>query len=127
MKKNNYNLGDINKTNNCNDLDDFILNTNSFTLFLNFQYLQTFYKIFENFFERSTYLKYYFKSTNTQKEEPKTQADKIIGINNISAIPINQTLYSDFKNLSLNDDDLSISFKERKTKLKLLLNIVDIK
>ncbi len=110
-----------------NDLDNFILDTNSLTLFLNYQYLHTFYKIFENFFERSSYLKYYFNSPSPQRSEQRNQQEKTANFNNISAIPINQTVYSDIKNITLNEPDVDLSLGNKKAKFKLLLNVVDIK
>ena len=47
-----------------NKLDNFILNTQSLTIFINYHYLKTFTKIFENLWNRSEFIQKYFMNKN---------------------------------------------------------------
>jgi hypothetical protein len=63
------------------DLDRFILETKSFTLFLNFNYLNTFYKIFENFWRRSAFVKKYFFGKKDVSKKNKNNEENLGGQN----------------------------------------------
>ena len=58
-------------------LDNFVINTQSFTLFLNFAYLNTFSKIFENLWKRSDFMKTYFVPKESLSPEKEIKNDKI--------------------------------------------------
>jgi len=47
-----------------NKLDNFILNTQSLTIFINYHYLKIFTKIFENLWNRSEFIQKYFMKNN---------------------------------------------------------------
>ena len=47
-----------------NILDNFILNTQSLTIFINYHYLKTFSKIFDNLWNRSDFIQKYFLTQN---------------------------------------------------------------
>ena len=64
----NKNIDLINHYVGDNKLDNFILNTQSFTVFINYHYLKVFNKIFENLWNRSIFSrKYLMKNTKNNK------------------------------------------------------------
>jgi len=113
-------------------LDRFIMDTKSLTLFLNFNYLNTFYKIFENFWKRSPFVKKYLFG-NTKKKNPKSNS--IGNLNNISQpgnlqiskfSSIRKSLNNEFDNsiyINLDKENLieEISSSEKDTKIFLTL------
>ena len=50
-----------------NKLDNFILNTQSLTIFINYHYLKIFTKIFENLWNKSEFIQKYFMKNNKKK------------------------------------------------------------
>ena len=82
-----------------NTLDNFILNTQSLTIFINYHYLKTFSKIFENLWNRSEFIQRYFINKNKNNN-----------INNINNININERS----NEISVYDNS---DFKRRKQKI----------
>ena len=58
-ENNNKNIDLVNNYVGENKLDNFILNTQSFTIFINYHYLKVFSKIFENLWNRSEFVQQY--------------------------------------------------------------------
>ena len=68
LKENNYKIKNKDLVNHYigeNKLDNFILNTQSLTIFINYHYLKVFTKIFENLYNRSLFIQKLFKNKTT--------------------------------------------------------------
>jgi hypothetical protein len=94
-----------------NELDKHIFETKSLTLFFNFQYLNTFYKIFENLWKRSEFIKKYFIDNNVKTNDTlitNTKPEKAVA------------------SLSMPFEPL-IEKKEPEHKSTLLLSLFDLK
>lgn len=105
-------------------LDNFVINTQSLTLFLNFAYLNTFYKIFENLWKRSDFMKTYFVSSSPQSSKQQPSMSQSLtrsnnrNIKNISSIINTDINYS-----------MCISNEEEKLSkiTKLMVTVFDLK
>ena len=86
-----------------NKLDDFILNTQSLTIFINYHYLKTFTKIFDNLWNRSDFIQKYF--INQIKD------------NNNNNLNINEKSENFGQSFSYDNSDI----KRRKKKLHIFL------
>src|SRR5690606_34219578 len=74
------NLTLINNKEYNSELDRHIFETKSLTLFFNFQYLNTFYKIFENLMRRSDFIKKYFIDSSKPQAHDISTNDKVASI-----------------------------------------------
>ena len=83
-----------------NKLDMFILNTQSFTIFINFPYLETLMKIIENFYHRCELIQKCIIDYN---------------INNQKDINKHESLFSNNTNLNLFDDNIIFNTESNKT------------
>jgi hypothetical protein len=107
------NLSRNNKTREYkNELDKHIFETKSLTLFFNFQYLNTFYKIFENLWKRSDFIKKYFIDSNVKVNDTASdhnaKPDKVVASLSLPFEPIGEK-------------------KELEHKSTLLLSLFDLK
>ena len=134
-KKENKDL--INNYNGDNELDNFILNTQSVTIFVNYHYLKVFKKIFENLWNRSESLrKYLIKKNKSQNNDIITQNEKYIDYKNNSSFlkrrhqKINSFIELKpkklFNNIE-NEDKKKENDKKSKLLIKMISTIFDIK
>ena len=87
-----------------NKLDNFILNTQSLTIFINYHYLKTFTKIFDNLWNRSDFIQKYFMNQNNN-------------INN----NINNNLNTNIKSNEVSSIYDNSEFKRRRKKMHIYM------
>ena len=107
-------------------LDNFVINTQSLTLFLNFAYLNTFYKIFENLWKRSDFMKTYFVSSpSPQSSKQQSSMSQSLTRSN------NKNIVKNISSIINTDINYSMCISNEEEKLskitKLMVTVFDLK
>ena len=87
-----------------NELNELVINTKSLTIFLNYQYLDTFYKIFDVFWSKASQIRKTYDTSYKKEKEKEKEKFNDIDINSINrrkTIRLN-TISSKLKSISPN-------------------------
>ena len=115
------------------ELNELVIKTKSLTIFLNYQYLDTFYKIFNVFWSKTSQIKKTYDTSN-KKEEKEKEKEIEINTNNrrrtvrlntlTSKLKTNPTMRrttKSFKHISAFNKNTDNEIEKKKTNVKLVL------